>query len=319
MRSGFAGMRQPSTAGALSTADDRLNSGFAFAHMDRIGVLHQPRIPESELIAAEIQSWLTAQGVAAWSGSTWDEEGLAGLLPRMSMLVVLGGDGSTLRAARLAVPHGVPIFGVNLGRVGFLSEAQPGEWQTRLARVLAGDYWIERRLMIHADLARHGRVIDTFIALNDVVIGRGQQARVIRLHLHVDGDHVTTYIADALIVATPTGSTAYAMAAGGPLMPPQLENFVIVPVAAHLSLNRALVLHEEAHIAITVEMDHEATLTADGQQGVAVQNGDQVLIQKHARDCCFVRVDTPGYFYRRLMRRLGFSWPHLDGSGSEEP
>lgn len=283
--------------------------------MDYIGILHQPRIPHSEPLAHEIERWLAAQGVRAWAGSTWDEAALADLLPQFSMLIVLGGDGSTLRAARLAVPHEVPIFGVNLGRVGFLSEAQPDEWQAKLTRVLNGDYWVERRLMIHADLERHGRIIDTFAALNDVVIGRGQQARVIRLHLHVDSDHVTTYIADAMIVATPTGSTAYAMAAGGPLMPPQLENFVIVPVAAHLSLNRALVLHEEARITITVEMDHEATLTADGQQGVAVQDGDRVLIQKHAKDCCFVRVDTSGYFYRRLMRRLGFSWPHLDGSG----
>ena len=282
--------------------------------MDYIGILHQPRIPESEPLAAGIQSWFAEQGIDSWAGSTWDEEALAERLPHLSMLVVLGGDGSTLRAARLAVPYDVPIFGINLGRVGFLSEAQPDEWQARLTRVLSGDYWIERRLMIHADLVRHGRVVDTFVALNDVVIGRGQQARVIRLQLYVDNDHVTTYIADAMIVATPTGSTAYAMAAGGPLMPPQLENFVIVPVAAHLSLNRALVLHEEVQIAITVEMDHEATLTADGQQGVAVQNGDRVLIQKHDRDCLFVRLDTAGYFYRRLMRRLGFSWPHLDGS-----
>jgi NAD+ kinase len=152
-------------------------------------------------------------------------------------------------------------------------------------------------------------MVDSFIALNEMVIGRGQQARVIRLDLLVDGDLVTTYVADALIVSTPTGSTAYAMAAGGPLLPPQLQNFVVLPVAAHLSLNRALVLHEEAEISIRVDMDHEANLTADGQEGASLQSGDRVVIQKHNQPCLFARVDSPGYFYRRLMRRLGFSWP----------
>ncbi len=119
---------------------------------------------------------------------------------------------------------------------------------------------------------------------------------MIRLHLRVDDDLVTTYIADALIVATPTGSTAYAMAAGGPLLPPQLQNFVVVPVAAHLSLNRSLVLHEHARIGIRVEMSHEAYLTADGQKSVPVENEDEVLITKHDRPCLFARVESPGEF-----------------------
>jgi NAD+ kinase len=166
--------------------------------------------------------------------------------------------------------------------------------------------------LLHAELWREGALIEPYMALNDVVIGRGAQARVIHLHLRVDGDLVTTYIADALIVATPTGSTAYAMAAGGPLMPPQLQNLVIVPVAAHLSLNRSLVLHENAHINIQVEMEHEAYLTADGQKSTPVQDGDEILITKHDRTCSFARVESSGYFYRRLMGRLGFSWPHLN-------
>ncbi len=232
-----------------------------------------------------------------------------GHISDLDLLVVLGGDGSTLRAARLSSPYNVPIFGINMGRVGFLSEAQPGEWQEKLTKVLEGEYWLERRLRMQAFLQRDDVIIDSYTALNDVVLGRGQQARVIRLHLLVDGDLVTTYVADALIVATPTGSTAYAMAAGGPLLPPQLQNFVIVPVASHLSLDRPLVLHEEAVIAVRVEMDHEANLTADGQQGAALESGDWIKIQKHERPCLFARVEPSGYFYRRLMRRLGFSWP----------
>jgi NAD+ kinase len=131
----------------------------------------------------------------------------------------------------------------------------------------------------------------------------------LRLHLFVDGDLVTIYTADALIVATPTGSTAYSMAAGGPLLPPQLQNFVVVPVAAHLSLDRALVLHEEAEISILVQMDHEAMLTADGQSGVQLLDGDEIVIKKHPHVCSFARVESSGYFYRRLMRRLGYYTP----------
>ena len=277
--------------------------------MDFIGILHQTRIPGSEPLAVEISQWLEERGIRSWTGSNWDEYQVDGHIADFDLLIVLGGDGSTLRAARMITPHSIPIFGINLGRVGFLSEAQPGEWREKLNRVLQGEYWIERRLRMQAFLHRNDEVIGSFVALNEVVVGRGHHARVIRLHLLVDGDLVTTYVSDALIVSTPTGSTAYAMAAGGPLLPPQLQNFVVLPVAAHLSLNRALVLHEEAEIAIHVEMDHEANLTADGQKGASLQNGDRIIIQKHDQPCLFARVDPPGYFYRRLMRRLGFSWP----------
>jgi NAD+ kinase len=280
--------------------------------MNSVGILQQPRIPESTPLAEAVGEWLAARGVDSWAAGPMDEEPPDPRLAGASLLVVLGGDGSTLRAARWTVPHGVPIFGINVGRVGFLSEATPENWPNKLERVLRGDYWIERRLLLHAELWRGGVLVEPFIALNDVVIGRGAQARVIHLHLRVDNDLVTTYIADALIVATPTGSTAYAMAAGGPLMPPQLQNLVIVPVAAHLSLNRSLVLHENAHINIQVEMEHEAYLTADGQKSTPVQDGDEILITKHNRTCSFARVESSGYFYRRLMGRLGFSWPHLN-------
>jgi NAD+ kinase len=277
--------------------------------MQKVGILYQKRIPGTDLVAREISEWLEARGIQTWVGTGRENDVLHEHLAEMDLLVVLGGDGTTLRAARLLNDCDVPIFGVNMGRVGFLSEAQPTEWPNKLARVLEGDFWIEKRLRMEADLMRNDHLVNTFTALNEVVVGRGSQARVIRLHLRVDGDLVTTYVADSLIVSTPTGSTAYAMAAGGPLLPPQLQNFVVVPVAAHLSLNRALVLHEEAEIAITVEMDHEANLTADGQLGSPVENGDRVLITKHPQPCYFARVETAGYFYRRLMRRLGFSWP----------
>lgn len=273
--------------------------------MKRIGILYHPKIAEAEPLAAEVSRWLQAREVTTWVEGSGDDD-LGALLTDTDLLLVLGGDGSLLRAARVAMPYHVPVLGLNMGRVGFLTEAQPDDWQIRLERVLRGDFWLERRLLAHATLWRDGRSLDEFVALNDIVIGRGAQARVLRLELRVDGDLVTNYTADALIVATPTGSTAYSMAAGGPLLPPQLQNFVVVPVAAHLSLDRALVLHEEAEIAIQVNMDHEATLTADGQQGVSLVDGDCVIITKHEEDAAFVRVDNAGYFYRRLLQRLGF-------------
>jgi len=274
--------------------------------MNYIGILHHPRIPDSEPLAHEIAQWLTEQGVGTWIGSTWDEPGINGQLDRLSLLVVLGGDGSLLRAARLSVSGETPIFGVNMGRVGFLSEAQLDDWQERLRQVLNGQFWVENRLMLYAMLMRDGQIVDTFHALNDIVVGRGQQARVVRFTLRVDDDMVTNYTADALIVSTPTGSTAYAMAAGGPLLPPQLQNFVVLPVAAHLSFDRALVLHETAVIQIEVRMDHEAYITPDGQHGISLRDRDTVIIRKNKQLIPFARVDTPGYFYRRLMSRLGY-------------
>jgi len=277
--------------------------------MNIIGILYHPKIAASEPLAAEIEAWLTQRGMTVWVASAWEEAAFSEVLPSAELLVVLGGDGSTLHAARVALPYQIPVFCVNLGRVGFLSEAQTTNWRSKLGQILAGDFWIEERLMLQADLRRNGHFIHHFNALNDLVVGRGKQARVLRLHLSVDGDHVTTYTADALIVATPTGSTAYAMAAGGPLLPPGLQNFVIVPVAPHLSLDRPLVLHEEAEIGIQVQMQYEGQLTADGQDGVDLQTGDEVIIKKHEKHSYFARVESAGYFYRRLMKRLGYVRP----------
>jgi len=160
--------------------------------------------------------------------------------------------------------------------------------------------------MLKAEVWRAGQFVDALDALNDVVVSRGEQVRVVQFHLYVDGDHVTTYTADGLIVSTPTGSTAYSMAAGGPLLPPQLKNFLIIPVAPHLSFERPVVLHQEALVKIAVEMKHVALATADGQNAVHLRNGDEVLVSKHENESLFARVEGPSYFYHRLMQRLSF-------------
>ncbi len=281
--------------------------------MKTAGILYHPYKQASQQLAQDVRVWLEARDVATFVGPSENEEKpdntVLEHMNELSLLIVLGGDGSTLWAARHAAPHGVPMFGINLGRVGFLSEAEPDNWPERLAKVLAGEWWLERRMMLEVSLARGGQEIAFSTALNDVVISRGGQARLVRLRLYVDGDYVTSYTADALIVSTPTGSTAYAMAAGGPLLWPQLPNFLVVPVAAHLSLDRAVVLHQSAVITIEVAPDHEAALTADGQAALPVQVGDQVFVRKHENACCFARVGSPSYFYHRLMERFGFWHP----------
>ena len=281
--------------------------------MEKVGILYHPYKEESPALAHEVEAWFTARGVASLVAPGRDGElvdnPVVERMAELSLLVVLGGDGSTLRAAHYAAPHGVPIFGINLGRVGFLSEAEPGNWPEQLGRVLAGNWWPEERLMLHAALLRAGEVVTQMPALNDVVISRGSQARVVRLRLFVDGDYVTTYTADALIAATPTGSTAYAMAAGGPLLWPRLPNFLVIPVAPHLSLDRAMVLHQTAVVSIAVDAELEATLTVDGQGAFPILTGDQVVIRTHEATCTFARVGSASYFYHRLMARFGYWHP----------
>jgi NAD+ kinase len=274
--------------------------------MDHIGIVVNLKTPEAEPLSNAMRRWLEDQGRNVWTYPIGSIDELRSTASRLGLLIVLGGDGTTLSAARLAAPFGVPIFGVNLGRVGFLSETTQEAWQDKLNQVLRGDYWLERRLMLEAKILRDGQELATMAALNDVVVSRGRQVRVVRFHLFVDGDRVTTYTADGLVVATPTGSTAYSMAAGGPLLPPQLQNFLVLPVAPHLSFERPIVLHQEAIVKVKVETEHGAVATADGQEASALQDGDEVVIVKHSCESLFARVNEPGYFYHRLMQRLSY-------------
>ncbi|MDX1614401.1 MAG: NAD(+)/NADH kinase [Candidatus Promineifilaceae bacterium] len=271
-----------------------------------IAVLFNPKRKEALPLAEQICHWLRAGGKEAWSRTVDDAAYIEARIDQLELVVVLGGDGTTLQAARWAAPHDVPIFGVNLGRVGFLSESDPNNWEERLGRVLRDEHWLERRLMLSARVVRAGEPLGVLAALNDVVVSRSAKVRVVRFHLYVDDYHVTTYTADGLIAATPTGSTAYSMAAGGPLLPPQLQNFLVLPVAAHLSFERPLVLHQDAAIKIEVEMENEALVTADGQDALELQNGDVVEIRKHSCKSLFARVGGPNYFYHRLMQRLSY-------------
>ncbi|MEA3345974.1 MAG: NAD(+)/NADH kinase [Chloroflexota bacterium] len=285
-----------------------------------IGVLHHPQIPASRVLGAEIARWLEARGYRAWQGSGWDEETVRAHIARLDLLIVLGGDGTIIRSARMGTHHQVPILGVKMGQLGFLAEAQPEEWEEKLAQVMRGEYWVEERMMLSAKLGRDGEHLQSFEALNDVVVSRGGLARVISLAAEVNGAPLTTYLGDGLIVSTATGCTAYSLACGGPILPPELRNILLVPIAPHLSLDRAIVLADGATISINVSTDHAAILTVDGQSAVDLADGDRVLVQASSHTGLFVRTQERGYFYRTLMKRLSGSYAlrNADEEGQKE-
>jgi NAD+ kinase len=267
-------------------------------------VLHHPKIKESKDLAEAICEWLVGQGLSAWMGLTWDEQAVRPRIPGTDLIITLGGDGSMLRSARMAAGHTSLILGVNMGRVGFLSEMSPANWQERLPEVFKRRFWVENRMMLQTETWRNGTLLGTHIALNDVVLSRGSLARVVQLKTEIDGEPITTYVADGLIISTPTGSTAYALAVGGPIMPPELRNILVIPIAPHLTLDRAIVLAKGSHITIHVRTDHQAILTVDGQFEFEIQDGDRVEVQASEHFSHFIRLDGPTYFYKTLVKRL---------------
>ncbi len=273
-----------------------------------IGILYHPRIPDSHGVGEEIQAFLQERGVESWLGSAWDEPGIKTRLGETSMLITLGGDGTILRAARVSAGHNVLILGLNMGRLGFLAEMSLHNWQEVLSSVLEGNYWVEERMMLQASFLRGGKERASYHALNDVVVSRGTLARIVHLSTYIDGYYFTTYHADGLIVSTPTGSTAYALAAGGPILPPELRNILMIPIAPHLCLDKAVVLSEGSWVRIVVSTDHQAILTVDGQFEVSLRNGDEVEVQASPYVACFARVRDRSYFYQTLLERLRESY-----------
>jgi NAD+ kinase len=261
-------------------------------------------------MAAEILEFIENMGGSAWANPSWNGEPIEERLNSVDLLIVLGGDGSMIRAARLAAGQNIPILGVNMGRLGFLTEIQPAEWSGLIEKAMLGAYWIEQRMMVHAEHRREAQLLDSYEALNEIAVSRSQLDRVVRLDTYIDDGFLTTYTADGLIVSTATGSTAYALAAGGPILPPELENFLLVPLAPHLSLDRALVLSKGVTVRIQVSANHTAVLTADGQFGTELANQDEVILSAGPRVGRFVRLKEKNYFYQTLTDRLG--WPQTE-------
>ncbi|PKO22540.1 MAG: NAD(+) kinase [Chloroflexi bacterium HGW-Chloroflexi-1] len=271
-----------------------------------VGLLHHPKKPDSLTLAGQMAEFLRARGRAVWSGSAWDEPEALANVAGLDLLITLGGDGTMLRAARMGSRYGVPILGIKLGRVSFLADVLPDHWREPLTRLLDGDYWLEERMLLDVAVDRGGEppVNHSYLALNDVVISRGSLARLINVETWVDQSYLTNYRSDGVIVATPTGCTGYAMAAGGPILPPELKNILLLPICPHLSLNRAVVLSQGATVSLRVEADYPAILTVDGQFEITLAEDDRIEVRASQHVSNFVHMQDRAYFYRTLMERL---------------
>ena len=263
-----------------------------------------PKMPQAFAEAEAMAAYLKEKGIAAPHGSLYDED-LRKRVRRgeFDLLIMAGGDGSVLRAGNLCASSKVPILGVNLGKLGFLIQVERGEWREYFDKLLNGEAWIENRMMLHAEHFRAGEMVGNWEALNEVVVGRGATLRPVRLSAEVDGRLLTSYVADGLIASTATGSTAYALAAGGPILPPELRNILLVPIAPHLSVDRAVVLAEGSTVSILVNGEN-AVLSVDGQPSVTLMEDDRVTIRAAEATTQFVRFGDPGYFYRNLTAHM---------------
>ncbi len=271
-----------------------------------IAIGAHPKLPLAIQEAAKIAAFLKSHGVQHTIHGPMNAQELAtGVQKReFDLWIALGGDGTMLRSGHLCGPYGLPILGINMGNIGFLTGIQRQEWPDMLLKVLDGDYWLEPRMMLKTEQFRNGHSLGHWHVLNEAMVGRGYHMRPVRLVTSVDGHYLTTYVADGLIAATPTGSTAYALAAGGPILPPDLRNILLVPVAAHLSFDRPIVLAEGSFVRITVHTDHTASLSLDGQTPIDLENGDHVEVRASEYTVQFVRLQDLGYFYRNLTSHM---------------
>jgi NAD+ kinase len=280
------------------------------APFDRIAIATHPQVPAASEVAQQINAFLLERGCITATGFLYDEELRQRVMGgEFELLIAVGGDGTMLRAGHLCGPANVPILGINMGRFGFLIDVQLDQWRTILPRLQTDEYWLEKRMMLCAEQWREDTRLRAWDVLNEVVVARGQILRPVRLNAYLDGRFLTTYVADALIAATATGSTAYALAAGGPILPPELRNILLVPVAPHLSVERAIVLAEGSTVSITVNTDHQAVFSIDGQPPVTMLDGDRVEVRASEHTVKFVRFQDPGYFYRNLT-------PHMNRNPS---
>lgn len=269
----------------------------------KIAIAAYLTMPEGMTQAEMIAAFLHDQGVETVAWGTFQETALIQRIEagEFDLLIALGGDGTMLRAGNLAAPLNLPILGINLGHFGFLTEIQRGQWPTELPRLLDGQYRLEERMLLRAEHVRNGKILAGWHVINEVVVCRGQFVRPIQIQADVDGILLNHYVADGLIAATPTGSTAYALAAGGPIMPPELRNILIIPVAPHLSLDRAIILSEGSGVTMTVRTRHEAVMSIDGHPPIPLLDGDSVRVMANDFTLHFVRFQDPGYFYKNIM------------------
>lgn len=286
----------------------------------RVALLFQPRIAASVAHAQRTQQRLQSRRLDAWCVSSWEITEQPNDLAGADLVVTFGGDGTLLRAARAAASHRAICLGVNYGRLGFLTEFTPDEFDARLDEVLDGGYWIEERVLI--DWTHHSvnGVVASGLAAGDVVVGRGRMARVVEVEVQINGVVLTTYTADGVIVATPTGTTGYVQAAGGPVLHPEVRDLVMTPLVPFLTPANSIVVGHDERVELTTYTTHEATLSIDGQTDQLLTSGDRVVCKASEYLARFARLRESDYFYATLAEKLRWRVPRemprpIHGSG----
>lgn len=273
--------------------------------MKRIGIYAKRNHPDAIRLAQEITAWLQERGSEIFLEKSLAEAmggGAAGYpggsIPAMvNLIVVLGGDGTLISVARQVGDLRIPILGVNLGSLGFLTEITLNEVYPVLEQILEGNFTVSSRMMLNAVVRRGGKEVGRYRVLNDVVINKGALARIIDMEAWVDDAYLTTFKADGLIIASPTGSTAYNLAAGGPIVYPGLQCLVISPICPHMLTNRPIIVSDTSVIRIEVKFqDEDVVFTADGQVGMPLQGGDLVEVKKSLASTLLIKSPTKDYF-----------------------
>jgi NAD+ kinase len=271
----------------------------------KIGILYHPMIQAAHTLAEELKDFLSARGVSVWLCSAWKGEQAKAQANDTDLILTIGGDGTILRAAQVAVPGRIPITGINLGRLGFMTELSAGEAKDRLPALLAGEGWLDDRAMLEAELgATESEPSRTFYALNDVVVARGAVARVVYIEASIDGQPLTTYKADGVIVATATGSTGYSLAAGGPILHPQAMEFLLLPIMPHLSPAYTMVLPATVVVSLRLTTAHQATLSIDGHINLPLSSGAVITVRHSSYTGRFLRIHPEAVFYGSLEQKL---------------
>ena len=273
--------------------------------MKRVGIVYHPKVEIAYTLAKEIQEFLTSGGISVWLCSAWDEDKARSQIAGTDLILSIGGDGTILQAVRVVAPSLIPITGINLGRLGFLNELSSDEAVAKLPALLSGEGWIDERAMLEAELSPIGEGSpQVFYALNDVVVARGAVARAIYIETSIDGQSLTTYKGDGIIVATATGSTGYSLSAGGPILHPQAKEFLLLPILPHLTLAYPLVLPPTAEVKLRPTTTHQAMLSIDGRLNLLLSDGAIVTVKLSSNTIRFLRIHPRTSFYSFLEQRL---------------
>ena len=277
--------------------------------MNRVGILYHPMNKAACSLAEKLGEFLPdTQGISAWLCSAWEGEKAKAQVNNTDLILSIGGDGTILRAVQVAVPQLTPVTGINLGKLGFMTELSADEAMDKLPALLAGEGWIDERAMLETELypaaAGQDEPDRTFYALNDVAVARGAIARTVYVVASIDGEPFTTYKADGVMVATATGSTGYSLAAGGPILHPQSKEFLLLPIVPHLSLSYTMVLPSTAVVKLTINTAHQATLGIDGHINLPINSGATITVKSSARTARFLRIHPETSFYSSLEKRL---------------